>query len=196
MYCAPEVLQENQRRGRAADVFSMSCVFLEISTVLLGPRGSLDLWSSHREKSGSRIYSDCSIQILQWIFYLWGHYNINLRSRPCIDDDDYYDLAQKGTAPADIAFHMLDPNPLTRITTRQMVALCNVKGTDFFRSILIQSCKRCRKAQEGCNSNTTLYSVYKSGVDLEYPPRPAFVLGVNWPHTWEGTKKLWLSSHM
>ena len=49
MYCAPEVLLENGRRGRAADIYSMGCIFLEMSTVLLGPKGSLKKWSLHRE---------------------------------------------------------------------------------------------------------------------------------------------------
>jgi serine/threonine protein kinase len=37
LYCAPEVFNRDPR-GRAADVFSMGCVFLEMATVLCGLR--------------------------------------------------------------------------------------------------------------------------------------------------------------
>jgi serine/threonine protein kinase len=64
MYCAPEVLADNARRGRAADIYAMGCIFLEISTVCLGKKGGLRQWSLHREGSGSRLYSRCCPQTL------------------------------------------------------------------------------------------------------------------------------------
>ena len=45
MYSFPEILSEGRRRGRAADIYSLGCVFLEISAVLLGPGGGLKKWS-------------------------------------------------------------------------------------------------------------------------------------------------------
>jgi serine/threonine protein kinase len=82
MYCAPEVLSGNHRRGRAADIYSLGCVFLEISTVLLGPRRSLDKFSRHRELSGSRLYSTSGLQILQWFRYLWAIMPLNYMPMP------------------------------------------------------------------------------------------------------------------
>lgn len=59
MYRAPEVA-DGVRRGRAADVFSLGCVFLEIATVILGPAGSRERFRQHRENlSGSSTYATC-----------------------------------------------------------------------------------------------------------------------------------------
>jgi hypothetical protein len=48
MYCAPEVISQG-KRNRAADVFSLGCVFTELAVWLVGPTG-LDIhsWHEHR----------------------------------------------------------------------------------------------------------------------------------------------------
>ena len=79
MYSAPEILSDGHRRGQATDIYSLGCVFLKTSTVLLEPEGGLEKWSYHRELSGSHLCSDCDPQILQWIQYLWGHCAAYLR---------------------------------------------------------------------------------------------------------------------
>ena len=134
MYCAPEVLSEAHRRGRSADIYSFGCVFLEMSTVLLGPKGSLERWSRHRELSGSRIYSNCHAQILQWIRHLWGYYASHLRTCRSLGLA-FDDFIVHGTAPADMGFLMLDPDPKTRITARQMVAELQLVNTDFHTNL-------------------------------------------------------------
>ena len=195
MYCAPEVLLENGRRGRAADIYSMGCVFLEISTVLLGPKGSLKKWSLHRELSGSRIYSNCSAQILQWIWYLWSLHYTHIRS--CLRlKQAFDDFISEGAAPADMTFFMLDPNPKTRITARQMVDIQQSGNTHFFISIVEKSCPSCRKCQAGPDLNLTFHSIYKLGGDLNYPANPETALATEVAASWEQAKKLWLQSHM
>lgn len=174
--------------------------FLEISTVLLGPRSSLALWSSHREASGSRIYSDCPLQILQWMYFLMTHAGLTRDSDRCNYDENYRVILNHGLAPADMAFLMLDPDPRTRITTRQMVALCNVEDIDsaanFYKSIILRSCASCRCATQYRNSNIPLHSVYKAYVELpSHAPTPEMALRCNFP-SWEGSKTLWLKSHM
>jgi serine/threonine protein kinase len=48
MYCAPEVIHQ-KKRNRAADIFSLGCVFTELAVWLAGHRG-LDIhsWHEHR----------------------------------------------------------------------------------------------------------------------------------------------------
>jgi serine/threonine protein kinase len=101
MYCAPEVLSYNTHRGRAADIYAMGCIFLEISTVLIIGEGGLRKWSQRLEHSGSRLYSKCESETLRWIEYLfivtnpWGLF---IGEREIV-----------GEAVAKMAFLMLDP---------------------------------------------------------------------------------------
>ncbi|KAI9768912.1 MAG: hypothetical protein M1835_006781 [Candelina submexicana] len=60
VYCAPEVKNYNisgDSRGRAADVFSMGCVFLEMVTILLNK--SLDVFIEHRSDGSNEDGSFC-----------------------------------------------------------------------------------------------------------------------------------------
>jgi serine/threonine protein kinase len=198
MYCAPEVLKENGRRGRASDIFSLGCIFLEISTVLLLHSGALKMWSDHREGSGSgsRLYSNCSSQILQWIRYLWCYAEMilqNINPFPELVDARYF-----GVESTKIAFLMLDPNPKTRITARQLVALLQPGSKeDAFFKIKEQSCHLCRDLPSAQDPNIPLHSVFKEWSVFHYseeylPSLEASVAGGDW----EQAKRLWLESHM
>jgi serine/threonine protein kinase len=199
MYCAPEVLKENGRRGRASDIFSLGCIFLETSTVIILTSEALKVWSDYREGSGSgsRLYSNCSSQILQWIRYLWCFADMILPAA-----DTFKELAVRipywyyGMASTKIAFFMLDPNPKTRITARQLVALLQ-PGTreDAFFNIKEKSCHLCRDLPSAQDPNIPLHSVFKGWSDLYYPEEFALkelVAGGDW----EQAKRLWLESHM
>jgi serine/threonine protein kinase len=195
MYYAPEIIAENQRRGRAADIYAMGCIFLEISTVLLAPKGSLRRWSLHREYGGSRHYSKCGPQILQWIRYLWGLYAFHLRFCRTVKEP-FNDIIYYGTTPADAAFLMLDPNPKTRITARQMVGLIQLKDSDFQQSFKRRSCSSCRTLPDAPNPNLPIHSIYKLGKDLDYPLIADSALQTEAAPNWEAAKRLWLQSHM
>ena len=76
MYCAPEVAAE-EPRGRAADIFSLGCVFLEMTTVLMWEQGcSLEkLHESKITPDGRRAYHATLDKTLQWILGLFAHGN-------------------------------------------------------------------------------------------------------------------------
>jgi serine/threonine protein kinase len=188
LYCAPEVLLDNHRRGRATDVFSLGCVFLEISTVIVGYQGSLEQWAKHRELSGSKLYSKTPSQILQWIAYLWALYNARYK-RGSKDDGD---LA-KGIVPADISFFMLDPNPKTRITARELFELTRIPDTSFHELIGKQSCHSCREVFcSTANTNIPRYATYRPEEEIPCPKNPQTELQ-HTPPSWEEAKRLWLS---
>ena len=185
MYYAPEVLSENQRRGRAADVFSLGCVFLEISTVIVEGKGSLGRWSSLRELSGSRLYANCGSKILQWIDNLRWQCFLILHVK-FVGQEPYKDLTHHGAAVAELAFLMLDPNPKSRVTVRQLVAMLHDDKSYFDKFIKMMSCSSCRKFPVAPNPNLPLHSVFKGDYGLES----------NTPTNWDQAKELWLKSHM
>lgn len=74
MYCAPEVASQDSslRRGRAADMFSLGCVFLEMVTALLWAHGcSVEKLHDVISSDDRRIFSASSTNILQWILMLY-----------------------------------------------------------------------------------------------------------------------------
>ncbi|OCL08647.1 hypothetical protein AOQ84DRAFT_363927 [Glonium stellatum] len=76
-YYASEAVNCAERRGRSADIFSLGCVILELATVLVATAASLQRFKEYHEDpiSGSTDYSNCAPKILQWIWYLWGHWS-------------------------------------------------------------------------------------------------------------------------
>jgi serine/threonine protein kinase len=48
MYMAPEI-RLGGRRGRAVDIFSLGCIFLEISTSLIAGLGARGRFAEHRD---------------------------------------------------------------------------------------------------------------------------------------------------
>lgn len=198
MYCAPEVLSENHRRGRAADIFSLGCVFLEISTVLLGPQPSLEKWSRHRELSGSRLNSTSASQILQWLRYLWAHCVAQFRAVP----EEQRVVAAKdspawqGIAPADMSFLMLDPDPNSRITAQQMVSAIQTPNSSFFNRIGMKSCASCRAFPISTSPSLPIHSRYKPLKTDDFPLDPDDILCEEAMPSWEEAKSLWLENHM
>jgi serine/threonine protein kinase len=60
-YCSPEVY-DGEPRGRAADVFSLGCVFLEIATVIQGLRSSatFQIWDGSGGGGYHRSWTSCN----------------------------------------------------------------------------------------------------------------------------------------
>lgn len=73
LYQAPEVVT-NERRGRASDIFSLGCVFLEMASVWLSKeRNALDLLRGllkTSEAGNKRNYAFNPDQIIRWLVYL------------------------------------------------------------------------------------------------------------------------------
>ena len=94
MYAAPEVAAQ-QDRGRSADIYSLGCVFAEMSTVLLGE--SRERFVSLRGRPGEREYYRAPTRALRWMLHL----KHTARNSP-------------GDDPPLLQCSMLNPNPNLR----------------------------------------------------------------------------------
>jgi serine/threonine protein kinase len=135
LYWAPEVDQMTQsvsyRRGRAVDIYALGCIFLEIATIFMALPGSRAKFAQFRETDGSTAYRKCPTKILNWIWYLWGHwseYNLAHEKGEVL----YNDFIYHGPGVSDLAFLMLDPNPKMRITARQLVTLMSTATDELY----------------------------------------------------------------
>jgi serine/threonine protein kinase len=192
-YVAPEVLIDDARRGRTMDVFSLGCVLLEMSTVIIGSPGSRERFRRFRlEKTGTVAYAKNPLAILQWIWHLWGLWSNVLKWIP-FPPDRY---ARHGIAIPDLAFLMLDPNPSHRITSRQLVALISASESYYFNSVNSASCDGCRISHRNKDHNLPLHSVFKHVDDLAYPEPPEQALLESVAPNWEVAKRMWLRHHM
>jgi hypothetical protein len=63
MYCSPEVA-DKQPRGRASDIFSLGCVFIEIETCIAGE--SLEKFRIYRTDEGSSFHRNLGL-VAKWI---------------------------------------------------------------------------------------------------------------------------------
>lgn len=194
MYMAPEVTRSSSR-GRAVDIFSLGCIFLEIATVIMAAPGSLKRFSEFREIDGHRAYSGCPMKLVQWIWHLWGYWDqycqlIRRRQLP------YDDFLQHGAAVYDLAFLMLDPEPKTRITSRQLVSMMHARELYYRGSIKSKACEDCGEGPVIVQSNLPLHSVYKATDNLLHPETPEAALETNIAANWDEVKRLWLEHHM
>ena len=78
MYCAPEVADE-ERRGKASDVYSLGCCFLEMTTLLCGKK--LDTFRKFRETDGRLAYHANIQKVLWWIQLLAQEIRTELQPR-------------------------------------------------------------------------------------------------------------------
>ena len=201
MYWAPEIdplmATANTRRGRPVDIFALGCIFLEIATVLLAPPGSRAKLIVFMEINGTSQFRKCPKKLLQWIWFLWGHwwiYGLKYEAKEIVSDD----FMNHSAATCDLAFLMLDPNPKFRITARQLTGLVSTVTDDLYyhASVKDKSCDNCRSGFEVNMSNLPLHSIFKATLDLDYPDRPQDALVSNSLPDWETAKKKWLQSHM
>jgi serine/threonine protein kinase len=184
-YVAPEALQDGARRSRATDIFSLGCVFLEMATLLIGPPGSRERFLRFRESvSGTTAYSENAMAILQWIWHLWGHWNIAVDGGVLRDPS-----VDHGTALPDLAFMMLDPNPGYRITARELAALISdpSPGLYYLASVNNLACEDCCVIVT-VDRNLPHHSVFKQPAELEYPENPAAALREPFAADWEDAK--------
>ena len=195
MYMAPEIGAEG-RRGRAVDIFSLGCVFLEISTCLIGGPGSRAQFAEHRNVNGSRAYARCPTQLLQWFWYLWGRYaEYNYYKTRVPDFPDDHIFVNQSVLPGELAFMMLDPNPKTRITSRQLIQRIHTP-TNLWDDIKMNACMGCNTGPLWNDINLPLHSTFKENRDLKFPRPPEIALTSQFYLDWEDAKRLFLASHM
>jgi serine/threonine protein kinase len=194
MYMAPEIGLEG-RRGRAVDIFSLGCIFLEISTCLIAGPGARARFTEYRNLNGSCAYSRCAAQILNWIWYLWGWYaayNVFQTLVPAFPDDSIF--VHQTILPGELAFMMLDPNPKTRITSRQLVQRIHTR-TNLWDDVKMLACGECNTGPIWESNILPLHSTFKENKDLNFPRSPEQAL-TDPSMEWEFVKRLWLDSHM
>ncbi len=195
MYMAPEVFLED-RRGRAVDIFSLGCIFLEISTCMLAGPGSRACFAEHRDINGSRAYARCPKKILQWFWYLWGRYAeykvFKTRQHGFPADSIFVDHL---SLPGELAFMMLDPDPKKRITSRQLVARIYANLT-LYPDVKEKSCGACNTGSKWEDENIPLHSTFYENESLEFPLPPESALTCELDFDWEGAKRKWMCSHM
>ncbi|KAF2464385.1 kinase-like protein [Lindgomyces ingoldianus] len=196
-YCPPEALN-NKRRGRASDMFSLGCCFLEMATVMITDGKLEDLKQLRKGKP----YAESEQVILRWIFYLFSVLaarNLRIAQTTGFQDSmsstssDAIVVRHAVLLPA-FAFVMMDPNSAQRITARQLVILISVFQEDMY-------CAKCKVGVPKEDPMHGLHSKFKSrkeSPELEYPPNPEDVLkpGFPVPVDWEAAKRDWLKEHI
>ncbi|OMP84359.1 Mitogen-activated protein kinase kinase kinase 1 [Diplodia seriata] len=185
MYSPPEFFEEGTRRGKSADIFSLGCVFLEMCVAVLAPPGSLERFNDSRmEATGSRAYARNSTAVLRWIFYLWSLW-------ASCDSDSIQDY---GAALAQLVFLMMDPDASTRITARQLLAMCYTASYQFYRAGGPLSCPNCPSGFSSEDESEPVHSVFYPLHELEFPGDPEQALEES-PGDWESAKRQWVKDY-
>ncbi|KAI0845349.1 kinase-like protein [Daldinia vernicosa] len=136
-YMAPEV-DNDERRGRATDVWALGCTILEICTVASG--NTIQQLDKHLLEGTSHKYFFTSpYYVLDWIYLLF--------SSPGIDTQ----VGQHVQKILQLAFLMLDPDDKKRVTMKQLLSLLNRQDSTYFRSIACLACDRCQGASKQQN---------------------------------------------
>jgi serine/threonine protein kinase len=189
-YAAPELSADGSRRGRATDIYSLGCIFLEIATILVAPPGSLEhLHQFFVSQTGSLNYASNTQPTLQWIWHIWAYWAIK------VDPPAREDLhARHGVAIADLAFFMMDPHSAKRITSRQLIALVIYPRTYYFGSINGSACDACGVKKPHHDPNIPLHSRFRD--EVEYPNNPDHALEESPAADWEDAKRKWLQQHV
>jgi serine/threonine protein kinase len=137
MYAAPEVLELGARKGRSADIFSLGCVFLEISAVYSGGKCSLEEFKKSRTtEHGGPAFANCPFQLIDWMWWTFRKIAEDSETRP-----DSNPLL--GARLLQLAFHMLDPIPKKRITAVQLVAMLRSPSENNFNAMGELACIEC-----------------------------------------------------
>ncbi len=195
LYAAPEV-HNGEPRGRAADIFSLGCVLLEMATVMLGV--SLESFHKFVETDGVRAYAKNEQKILQWLLFFlakwkqqWTWYKKKLQCpRPVVSP--LFDFA---TSICDLTFLMLDPDSRTRITADQLTDLVAL-GVLPYQEIMIVSCDTCRLTWRDQAGPLRLHSYFKEADEFHVPDVPARALETETPPSWAAAKRMWLKYHL
>ncbi|XTI94818.1 kinase-like domain-containing protein [Cenococcum geophilum] len=117
LYQAPEVEANNEPRGRAADIFSLGCVFLEMFTVwCMQAANSLDTLTELRKGQEYSSYGSNAEIIVCWIVHLW-------REAPKLNGQGRGTGSNAGGLLLAVIAAMLDMCPEERPTAEELVKL-------------------------------------------------------------------------
>jgi serine/threonine protein kinase len=176
-YVAPEALMDKSRRGRAMDIFSLGCVFLEMSTVITTSLGSLEIFRGLQRSAGSTAYAQTLPVTISWIRSGIRRY---LTSNPRL---------------LELAFLMLDPNPDFRITSRQLIAMICHPKLQYISTVKRYCCKDCRGTAI-IDANLPLHSIFHDYKDRGSPQSDEPAFEGTGALDWEDVKREWLKHHM
>ena len=186
MYAAPEIDQD-ERRGRATDVWALGCVVMELCTVASG-ENMLEDFERHRRggRSGymASAYQASPFRLFDWMWLLMGSPGRDVQTGELIQK-----LLQ-------LAFLMLDPDPQRRITTRQLVDLLHDPRCNDFHPVGDMACVGCRNTAGMSPQDIPLHSTFQrtSNGGVFKPSKEG--LSIQTPNLWEEIKLRWLEKHI
>jgi serine/threonine protein kinase len=201
MYSAPEMdlrLQtRSTQKGRAVDIYALGCILLEIATALAAPPHSCARFEEFRKTNGLRAYNICHQKVLRWIWYIESHsYRRWIDEKRDLGEQGVSKLFTTGRGCARFAFLMLDWNPKTRITARQLVHLIQLyQGPNSPIDVKERACSACEIGETNKARNIPPHSTFKDLWDM-YPKDPEDALKDQSISNWEIAKRQWLSQHM
>ncbi|KAI2469165.1 kinase-like protein [Annulohypoxylon bovei var. microspora] len=180
----PPEIDNDQPRGRAADVWSLGCTVLEICTLATGQNSIVNLNEHlHQAYGGSRpSFCQSPYLVLDWIMLLLG-----APGQDSIIGPNIQKMLQ-------LTFLMLDPNPRRRITARQLVDMLVQQGSKYFNPIKHLACGKCQHTFSVPSHNMPLHSVFKEedGGGIYLPSTT--LLSAETRDLWEEVKRRWLKS--
>jgi serine/threonine protein kinase len=180
MYCAPEIYVDGHRRGRKADVYSLGCVFLEMTTVLFGSNLLAEFNSMRRTPDGRRAYAANQDRTLEWIHILGCKYAVAIEALPRRELPT--NMAQAAYALY-WSFSMLNPDPENRPSASKVVEEINIRFNDHHNHA--SGCRACNTGRSLLNapSSWTYFALFH----LE-------ARKVKWDMTWDAGKQTWDSA--
>ncbi|KAI0381132.1 kinase-like protein [Hypomontagnella monticulosa] len=184
-YVAPEANNE-QPRGRAADIWALGCTLLEICTVASGENSIRDLNEHLQQAGGGRLAPFCQspYHVFDWIFLLLVSPGRDAR------------LGEHIRKLLQLAFLMLDPDCDRRITAPQLVDLLDHPDSTYFHSIGQLACERCRNTPRKTVYCDSPHSIFQEALNggIHIPSKDG--LSVETEDLWEMVKRRWLASHI
>lgn len=176
-YRSPEVMfaDDGSRRGRATDIFSLGCVFLEMSTSFLEYPGLL---KKLRPQVDAYVGNPCTV--LNSVGDIW-HLSFVAPNR----------LIHHSLALAKLAFLMMDPSPCKRITARQLIALTSTARLDLYSKINQVSCEQCKLPQSWEEKDIPLHSIFYEFARADRDTLGYLGGGAKGPKSWDESKVLW-----
>lgn len=204
MYSAPEVAIDGARRGRATDIYSLGCVFLELATVQiyrcmdeLGQGALGELREFYHSEPKPIAYSSNQRRILKWMWILFNLHSYECFSSPDVRFELRKDLIHHGKCLVQLAFLMMDPDPDKRITARQLAALLNTNSASFSVHVNRKACKDCATTPMDQDKNIPPHSTF---CDVKLTHYDLFgnheAKEIVHAEDWEDAKRKWLSQHM